>query len=549
MITRVMERLAVIDMGSNSFRLVVFRHGQDRWWGLSDEIREPVRISEGMGDEGVLRAQPIERALTTSAVFASFLEASGVEEVDAVATSAIRDAPNRDEVLERIRERTGMTVRVLTGAEEAWYGYLAIVNSTTLSDGFGIDVGGGSVQVTRIADRKLLEAESVRLGAVRTSEAFLPDDEATPKQMAKLRSHVSQTLEEFEWWRRETGGSRPRTPEAPGRGTETGGSRPRTPEAPGRGTETGGSRPRRLVAIGGTVRNLGRAVQKRMDLPDVDEQGFVLSRDALEELIELLASRPASERGKVPGIKPDRGDVILGGALVVAAAMEHGGFSELEVAEAGLREGIFFEHLLSDRRPPLLPDVRRAAVENLARRFATDPPHVEHVARLSVELFDGLCEAGLHELGDADRELLWAACLLHDVGMTVDYDDHHRHSHYLILHAGLPGFSPRELELVALIARYHRKGTPDASELGALERKDDGERLRLLSGMVRLAEQLERGRDQAVGAVRVASRDGRVTVQALARDGGDPSVAVWAARRATSLLADALGKELDVTGG
>src|SRR5215218_3525429 len=458
MISGRMKRLAVIDMGSNSFRLVVFRYERDGWWGLADEIREPVRISEGMGDEGVL----------------------------------------------------------LPGAEEAWYGYLAIVNSTTLSDGFGIDIGGGSVQVTQIADRQLVEAESVRLGAVRISEAFLPDDDATPKQVAKLRAHVAQTLSEFEWWRT-TGGSRPRSG--------------------------------RLAAIGGTVRNLASAVQKRMDLPDVDEQGFVLTRDALEELIELLASLPASERAKVPGIKPDRGDVILGGALVVAAAMEHGGFSELEVVEAGLREGVFFEHLLSDRRPPLLDDVRRGAVENLARRFATDPPHVEHVARLSVDLFDSLRAARLHDLDDADRDLVWAAGLLHDVGMTVDYDDHHRHSHYLILHAGLPGFSPRELELVALIARYHRKGTPDASELGALRRKGDGERLRLLSGIVRLAEQLERGRDGTVGGVRVASHDGRVTLEALARDGGDPAVAVWAARRSTDLLADALGAPVDVEPG
>jgi exopolyphosphatase/guanosine-5'-triphosphate,3'-diphosphate pyrophosphatase len=507
-----MKRLAVIDMGSNSFRLVVFRYERGGWWGLADEIREPVRISAGIGDEGVLLPGPVDRALTTSAIFASFLDAAGVESVDAVATSAIRDAPNRDEVLEAIRDRTGLSVRVLSGAEEAWYGYLAIANSTTLRDGFGIDVGGGSVQVTEIVDRQLIEAESVRLGAVRMSEAFLPDDEAKPKQIAALRDHVGKTLSEFEWWR-----------------------------------STGSSG--RLAAIGGTVRNLASAVQKRMDLPDVDEQGFALTRDALEELIELLAGRPASERGKVPGIKPDRGDVILGGALVVAAAMEHGGFSELEVVEAGLREGVFFEHLLSDRRPPLFGDVRRGAVENLARRFATDPPHVEHVARLSVELFDSLRQAGLHDLDEADRDLVWAAGLLHDVGMTVDYDDHHRHSHYLILHAGLPGFSPRELELVALVARYHRKGTPDASELGALERKGDGERLRLLSAILRLAEQLERGRDQTVGEVRVATHDGRVTLEALARDGGDPAVAVWAAQRSTGLLAEALGKPVDVTPG
>ena len=498
-------------MGSNSFRLVVFQHEPGGWWSLADEIREPVRISAGMGDEGVLAAAPIERAVATASVFASFLEASGVERVGVVATSAIRDARNRDELLARIGERTGLEVRVISGAEEAWYGYLAIVNSTTLTDGFGIDVGGGSVQVMRISDRRLREAESVRLGAVRVSEAFLPGETAKPKQVQALRDHVSQTLSEFEWWGGNDGG--------------------------------------RLAAIGGTVRNLATAVQKRMELPDVDEQGFVLTRDALEELIELLAAEPASRRGTIRGIKPDRGDVILGGALVIAAAMEHGGFDELEVAEAGLREGVFFEHLLADRNPPLIDDVRTASVENLAQRFRTDPPHVAHVAKLSLELFDALRDAGLHDLGDGDRQVLGAAGLLHDVGMTVDYDDHHRHSHYLIVHAGLPGYSPREVDLIALIARYHRKGTPDPSELGALGREGDRERLLLLCGLIRLAEQLERSRDQAVASIRLDASDSRVALAVIASAGADAAVAIWAAGRGSGLLAEALGRPVEIVPG
>ncbi|MGI9100272.1 MAG: hypothetical protein ACR2H2_17565 [Solirubrobacteraceae bacterium] len=130
--------MAVIDMGSNSFRLVVFQYEPGSWWSLADEIREATRVSAGMGDEGVLQAEPMDRALRTAAVFASFLRASGVEQVDAVATSAIRDAANRDELLDAVLERTGLKVRVISGAEEAWYGYLAIANSLTLSDGFGI---------------------------------------------------------------------------------------------------------------------------------------------------------------------------------------------------------------------------------------------------------------------------------------------------------------------------------------------------------------------------------------------------------------------------
>jgi len=504
-----MERLAVIDMGSNSFRLVVFQYEPGSWWSLADEIREPTRVSAGMGDEGVLQPEPMDRAVHTAAVFASFLKASGVERVDAVATSAIRDAANRDQLLTAIKERTGLEVRVISGAEEAFYGYLAIVNSTTLEDGFGIDVGGGSVQIIRIANRRLAEAESVRLGAVRVSEAFLPSEEAGTKQLKALRKHVGRTLSEFEWW------------------------------------ESG--KELRLAGLGGTIRNLAAAVQKRLELPDIDAQGFMLTRDELEKLIEELASRPASKRGSVRGIKPDRGDVILGGAVVVAAAMEHGGFTEMEVTETGLREGVFFERLLEDRDPPLLENVRREAVANLAHRFRTDDEHVEHVGRLSLQMFDELGDAGLHDLDATDRELLWAACMLHDIGVTIDYDDHHRHSHYLIRNSGLPGFSPRELELIALIARWHRKGEPDPEQLGALERKSDGTRLRVLCGVIRLAEQLERSRDRSVRSVRLERDGDTVALHAETNgSGSDPSVAIWSAQRNSSLLAEAIGERVEV---
>lgn len=499
----------MIDMGSNSWRLVVFSYEPGtRWWTLSDEIREAVRIGAGMGAERTLKPEPIERGLRTAAVFASFCRASGIERIDPVATSAIRDARNRRRLLETIRARTGLVVRVLPPLEEARYGWLAIVNSTTLEDGFGVDLGGGSMQLMRVAGRRLAEAESLPLGSVRVSEEYLPGEKAPAKAVRALRKRVAKDLRGLGWW-------------------------------------SGGGR---LVGIGGTIRNLAVAAEKRMSLPDVDAQGFTLPRDGLEELIDLLASRPASKRGGVRGIKPDRGDVILGGALVIAEAMEAGGFDALEVSEAGLRDGIFFERLLEGRDPPLFEDVRRESVENLAHRFNSDAPHVAHVARLSLELYDGLAAAGLHGFGAGERELLWAACMLHDIGTAIDYDDHHRHSRYLIEHAGLPGFSPRELALVALVARWHRKGDPDAGELGDLRQSGDDERLALLSGVIRLAEQLERSRDQAVATVRVAQGGDGVRLEART-NGADPSVALWAARRGADLLERALGRELEVVDG
>ena len=504
-----MERVAVIDMGSNSWRLVVFGYEPDTpWWSLVDEIREAVRIGAGMGEQSangrMLRPDRVELALHTAAVFSAFCRATGVDQIEALATSAIRDADNGDELLDEIERTTGLHARVISGEEEARYGWLAIANSTTIEDGFGLDIGGGSIQTLKIDRRRLTDSRSLRLGAVRVSERFLPDEKATPKQMKALRAHAAAKLEELGWW-------------------------------------SGGGR---LVGIGGTIRNLAAAAMKQLDLPDIDVQGFRLTGDALEELIEALASRPASERGEVKGIKYDRADVILGGAVVLATTLEEGGFDAIEATEAGLREGAFFERLLGE--DGLFEDVRSESVRNLAHRFGHDSDHERHVWELSSSIFDGLAAAGLHDYGREERELLWAASLLHDIGVAVNYDDHHRHSYYLTLNAGLPGFTPRELVLIGLIARYHRKGEPDASDLGDLAEPGDAERLALLCGVIRLAEQFERSRDRAIDDVRVSANGSVVALHADTHPSRDATVPIWAARRNADLLAEALGRPVEI---
>src|SRR4051812_12864397 len=175
-------------MGSNSFRLVVYGYEPGRYWQHVDEIREAVRVGQGMGAEGVLQPEPMERAVGTAKVFASFCRAAGIDDVHPVATSAIRTARNGDELLRRIARESGLKARVLDEAEEARYGYLAIANSTTIEDGFGIDIGGGSVQAMRLQKRRVNEAGSRPLRAVRVSEGLLPpDDQASSQQLKALR--------------------------------------------------------------------------------------------------------------------------------------------------------------------------------------------------------------------------------------------------------------------------------------------------------------------------------------------------------------------------
>ena len=500
------QRSAVIDLGSNSFRLVVFTSGGG-WWRRTDEIYEAVRIGAGLAASGRLGRKPMENGLAAVEVFAHFCRATGLApgEVDAVATSAVRDAENRDVFLSRAKEISGLDIRVLSREEEARYGYLAAVNSTTLADGVVLDLGGGSLQLVQVRGRLSAESSSWRLGAVRMTERFLPDDgPATDKQLKRLRAHVAGKLATAPWL-------------------------PRS-----------GSR---LVGLGGTVRNLAAAAQRAAGQPTFSIQGHCMTRDELEGLITTLAALPAAERKSVPGVKPGRGDLILAGAVVVAEVLEAGGFDAIEATEAGLREGVFFErHLGGD--PPLFDDVRRASVLNLAAQYRVDPAHTEHVATLALGLFDELAAAGLHRGDRIERELLWAACVLHDIGVAVDYDDHHKHSRYLILNAGLPGFTPAEVALIAQTTRYHRKGLPEAGELAPLFAKEDIRRLDRCATLLRLAEDLERSRDQLVREAHVVTHNGSVRLELVCE--GDVSVPRWAAGREVELFARAFDRRLVV---
>jgi len=504
------ERLAVIDLGSNSFRLVVFMAGSG-WWKRTDEIYEPVRIGEGLVATGRLGEEPMRRALATLDVFSHFCRAAGLGEgsVDAVATSAIRDAENAEGFLARARECLGLPIRVLSREQEARYGYLAAVNSTTLSSGSVLDLGGGSLQLVRVRDRLISSSGSWPIGTVRMSERFLPPNgPAKRKQLEELRDHVAAELAQAPWL------------------------------APG---GAGGGR---LVGIGGTVRNLAAAAQRAAGLPSNGVQGMLIAREALEELVQRLAALPASERASVPGIKPARADLILAGALVVQGVLLAGGFETLETTEAGLREGVFFERLLAGREQPLFDDVRRASVLNMAAQYQVDGEHTEHVAALALGMFDELAQLGLHE-GDArERELLWAACMLHDIGMSIDYDDHHKHSRYLILNGGLPGFTPVETAIIAQAARYHRKGMPAAGPMASLFGEGDTARLDRCATLLRLAEDLERSRDQLVRATSLELHDGEVELRLIAD--GESAVPRWAATRERELFARAFHRQLSV---
>jgi exopolyphosphatase/guanosine-5'-triphosphate,3'-diphosphate pyrophosphatase len=471
--------VAVIDLGSNSWRLVVYMFARNgarpgsaesrAWYKLTDEIYETVRIGAGLAETGRLSEEAMERGLETLAVFERFCAAHGLgpECVHAVATSAIRDAENGEYFLSAARAATGLRIETISDEDEARFGYVAAINSSTLADGIVLEIGGGSIQLIEVADRRAASLRSFPLGAVRLTEQFLPGSgPAKKKDLQRLRAHVREVLSEF-------------------------------PALARAG--------QRMVGIGGAVRNLAAAAQRMADQPDIGVQGFVITREALAE-------------------------IVLAAAVAIETVLEGGGFAGLEVTEASLRDGVFLaRELLSTEPEPLFADVREAAVRNLAIQYESDLPHVEHVAKLSLQMFDSLADGGLFEPSRGERELLWAAAMLHDVGMTISYDDHHKHSRYLIVSAELPGFDPRERALIAQITRYHRKGAPKLGEVAALTQKADEQLLDRCAVVLRLAEHLERGRDQSVREARLRANGHGVDLHLEA--GGDLTLPRWSVER------------------
>jgi exopolyphosphatase/guanosine-5'-triphosphate,3'-diphosphate pyrophosphatase len=488
------HQVAVIDLGSNSWRLVVFSYAPGSWWKRTDELYETVRIGAGLGATGRLGYEAIGRGLETLGVFARFCRANRLdpEDVHAVATSAIRDATNGRQFLEDAQRATGLKIETLSAEAEAYFGYVAAINTTTLADGVVLDIGGGSLQLTDVHDRHAGQSASFPLGAVRMTERFLPGPgPAKKKDLARLRTFVRETLSGLDWL---------------------------------------SSSGNRLVGVGGAVRNLAAAAEAHLDQPiDLGIQGFVIAPDVLGELVGQLAALPRDERGELPGIKPGRGDIILAAAVVIETVLELGSFDGIEATDAGLREGVFLARTLLAGQEPRFENVREAAVRNLAIQYESDMEHVEHVARLALQMFDSLVSGGLFKPVDGERELLWAASMLHDVGMTISYDDHHKHSRYLIESAELPGFDPRERALIAQMSRYHRKGLPKLGVIEPLTRPGDEQLLDRCAVILRLSEHLERGRDQAVSEARLRANGHGVDLHLEAA--GDLTLQRWSVER------------------
>jgi exopolyphosphatase/guanosine-5'-triphosphate,3'-diphosphate pyrophosphatase len=422
--------LAVIDVGSNSGRVVVIRIGGPGHLEILANGRAPLRLARDLRQGNRIASETIERTAAALRDFRAIAESAGAGTLIAVATSAVRESENAEEFQARIEAESGVSVRVISGDEEALYTFLGAVRGLPIDRGVVADLGGGSLELTEFDERRALRSWTLPLGSLRLSDRFLKTDPPAKEEIEELTGYARTTLESAEVGELEPG--------------------------------------ERVVGTGGTIRNLAKMDQASRRYPIPRLHGYVLTRKRVQELADLLASRGLSRRRLMSGLSRERADSVVGGSLALLCLMEHLGAAELTVSSQGLREGLAFDAVGLRETP--VEEVRRASVLALASRFSTwDPDRADRRATVAGSMLRSLEP----EVGASVHERLTQATNLLDIGRSVDYYRRYQHTADMITEADLDGFSHRKLALLSAVVRQAGDEGMSVSRYRPLLGRDD----------------------------------------------------------------------------
>lgn len=499
-------RIGAIDIGSNALRFIAVELNGSGDYRVVDSSRVPLRLGHDTFIRGSLTDTTVEQALEALRGFKQRLSAHNVAYYRAVATSAVRQSRNAHSFIDLVRKELDLDVEVINGAEEARLAFLAVRRKIPLEEGdwLLIDLGGGSVEVSLINSAGILWTESRSIGSVRLLEQLTGAATDTPARFNRILSEYVSSLH--------------------------------FPATVSRKGLSG------VIATGGNI----EALAKLAEAPERWRGVAVLNVDELKSVTSRLAAMPFAERVNILGLREDRADVILPAAVVYGRLVEVAGVKELFVPFVGVKEGLVEDMLTKigshEATDPSNRQTWDVAV-NLGRKYQFEEPHGLQVGRLAVSLFDQLA-AGLG-LPESDRRFLMVAAILHDVGTVVSYNKHHKHSFYLIAQSELSGFTTREVFVLGLIARYHRKSSPSTKH-GAFERLDAEERERVerLAGLLRLADALDRDHFQRVSTVKARLSTDSVVLEVSGT--GDLLLEEWALEKKSKLFARVFGRSVEM---
>lgn len=490
-------RIAAIDIGTNSIHMIVVHVRTDLSFEVIDREKAMVRLGAGGLDGKALTADARTAALQALSRFKRLADSHNVDVVLAAATSATREARNGGEFLARIEADTGIRPRVITGTDEARLIHRAAVYGVDVGSARAvvIDIGGGSVEITHGTATSIQAARSFKIGVIRLSERFVHSDPLSARDEARLSEHI---LSEVDRYCEQI-------------------------------TTTGFDR---VIGTSGTILSLAAVAVARAGGESTDLRNLRVSAKQIRKLRREIVDLTSAQRLALPGLDPRRADLVVAGVVLLDTVLRRLGAEEITLCDLALREGLVLDYVHRNSRRiaqvEQIPDVRRRSILELAERCNYYAEHAAQVSRLALAIFDQ--SRAIHGLTDREREWLEYAALLHDIGTHISFARHHRHSYYLVRNGGLRGFHPDEIEVMALVTRYHRRGTPKRSHAeyaklsGPLRRT-----VRTLASILRVAESLDRSHTQAISGLDLRVRDGTALLEV--HTSGDAELEVWATRR------------------
>ncbi len=507
----IMSVLASIDIGSNTVKLLVAEVGSGRELKVVAREKELVRLGHETFLTGRLSAEAVQAGTDAIDRLVRRARTAGAEAIRAVATCAVREAENAEEFVQAVRARCGLEVEVISGEEEARLITLGVRSEFPASCDpvFLIDIGGGSTELVVFDGERVLFAESLELGAVRLAEKYLRNDPPTREEWNALKRVALR----------------------------------RAAAACRKVRKTGF---KTCVGSSGTIQSLSMVYEAAIRGRDIYPSGHrTLPIRGLRKVNRILRRTTLKEKLKVPGLDPRRRDIALPGGAALSRILKLSGAREILTGERGLREGLLLDFAARRNREVLRPaprDVREASVDALARRLNYEVLHAKFVAGLADRIFESTHP--LHQMTQREREWLRFAALLHDVGSSVGYSRHHRHSYYLITHGGLTGFSVEEIQAIAAVARYHRGALPRKSheEWKGLDpwRRHSVEKL---AAILRIADGLDRSHDRVVELAACRLRQKKVILEVSAAEDIRPEIE--AAMRKGDLFQKVFGRKME----
>lgn len=410
-----MQRIAIIDIGSNSARLVVSHIYKNGAYNMVYNQKEALRLSQKVDGQNMLTEEAFTSTIDTLKSFAHMCKIYQADKIIAVATAAIRNAANGKELIARAAQETDIRLHIISGKTEAYISYLGVINTLDVKNGIIFDLGGGSTELILFKNRKILESISIPLGAVNTTSMFNIRNEMPPEVFTKLSTFIMDCLAKYPWLKQKN--------------------------LP-------------LIGVGGTARTVAKIIQRAKKYPATKIHNYAYPLQTFRSFFNKLRTTNLEQRKKISGLSSERSDIILAGSSIISCLLEATGAKKLITSGCGLREGLFYDYYSKSNNVALIAkNILERSRENTLNLFEADTRHAHHITKLALTMFDGWTE--LHKIRKGYRRLLETAALLHDIGITINFYSHARHSAYMIQNAKLFGLTHKEQIITSAIAGWH----------------------------------------------------------------------------------------------